>query len=183
MGVPPLAMVDDLVCISTCGINSVLMNAYINAKTNFKKLQFGVTKCHKMRVRNKRCYCPDLKVDDWDVKMTENFQTGEKSPEDVYIGEHVMDESESEKYLGDYISNKGYNEKNIESRKAKGLGIVNQLMSKLEGTDYGPYYFEVGLILRRSHLLSGMLTNSEALYGLKSVELEQIEQIDESFLH
>ena len=31
VGVPPLAMVDDLVCISKCGINSVLMHAFINA--------------------------------------------------------------------------------------------------------------------------------------------------------
>ena len=30
VGVPPLAMVDDLVCISTCGLNSVKMNAFIN---------------------------------------------------------------------------------------------------------------------------------------------------------
>ena len=51
VGVPPLAMVDDLVCISKCGINSVLMNAFINAKTNMKKLKFCSTKCHKMHWR------------------------------------------------------------------------------------------------------------------------------------
>ena len=50
VGVPPLAMVDDLLFISSCGLPSVEMNAYINTKTNLKKLQFGVTKCHKMHV-------------------------------------------------------------------------------------------------------------------------------------
>ena len=63
VGVPPLAMVDDLLCISTCGLKSVEMNAYINAKTNVKKLQFGETKCHKMHVGLKNKCCPDLYVD------------------------------------------------------------------------------------------------------------------------
>ena len=40
-----------------------------------------------MHVGNKISYCPEL-------KMVENFQTGEQSLEDVFIGEHVMDESE-----------------------------------------------------------------------------------------
>ena len=42
VGIPPLAMMDDLNCASKCGIKSVLMNAFINAKTNMKKLQFDV---------------------------------------------------------------------------------------------------------------------------------------------
>jgi hypothetical protein len=62
-----LAMVDDLVCISECGIKSVLMNAFINAKTNAKKLQFGVSKCHKMQIGQKRSFCPSLKIDNWDI--------------------------------------------------------------------------------------------------------------------
>ena len=44
VGIPPLSMVDDLVLISTCGLNSVLMNGFINCKTNIKKLQFGIEK-------------------------------------------------------------------------------------------------------------------------------------------
>ena len=182
VGVPPLAMVDDLVCISECGINSVLMNAFINAKTNMKKLQFGVKKCHKMHVGAKTSYCPDLKVDNWEVKVVDNFKTSEKAIEDEFVGEHVMEESETEKYLGDFISNTGSNLKNIEARKAKGVGIINQLMTKLEGTVYGPYYFEVALILRRSHLISSILTNCEAWYGLSMADIAQLEQIDESFL-
>ena len=41
VGIPPLSMVDDLACISTCGLETVQMNGFINAKTNIKKLQFG----------------------------------------------------------------------------------------------------------------------------------------------
>ena len=47
--------------------------------------------------------------------------------------------------------------KNILARKAKGAGIVDQIMGKLRGTLYGPYYFEVGLILRESMLINGIL--------------------------
>ena len=42
IGVPPLAMVDDVVCVANCGVDSVAVNAFINAKTRVKKLQFGV---------------------------------------------------------------------------------------------------------------------------------------------
>ena len=44
VGIPPLAMVDDLACVSTCGLETVQLNGYINAKTNIKKLQFGERK-------------------------------------------------------------------------------------------------------------------------------------------
>ena len=79
-------MVDNLVCISECGIKSVLMNAFINAKTNAKKLQFGVSKCHKMHIGQKRSFCPSLKIDNWDFKLVENLETGRKSPHDELIG-------------------------------------------------------------------------------------------------
>jgi hypothetical protein len=55
-------------------------------------------------------------------------------------------------------------------------------MTKLEGTVFGPFYFEVGLILRGSNLINGILTNSEAWYGLKTCEVEQLEMVDETML-
>ena len=85
-----------------------------------------------MHVGAKTSYCPDLKVDNWEVKLVDNFKTSEQAFEDLFVGEHIMEESETEKYLGDYISNTGSNLKNIEARKAKGVGIINQLMNKLE---------------------------------------------------
>ena len=36
IGIPSLAMIDDLVCISDCGLESVKLNAFINAKSNSK---------------------------------------------------------------------------------------------------------------------------------------------------
>ena len=65
------------------------------------------------------------------------------------------------------ISNDGKNEKNIKARRDKGQGIVDQIMSILESTVFGPFQLEVALILRASLLLNGILTNSKAWYGLR----------------
>ena len=40
MKVPALAMVDDLASVTQSGVDSVEMKAFINTKTNIKKLQF-----------------------------------------------------------------------------------------------------------------------------------------------
>ena len=66
VGVPPLAMVDDVACPAICGLDSVEVTEFINSKTNSKKLQFGVEKCHQLHVGNKEHICPDLKINDWE---------------------------------------------------------------------------------------------------------------------
>ena len=175
-------MVDNLVCISNCGLNSVLMNAFINAKTNIKKLQFGASKCHKMHVGAKNLHCPELTVDSWKVTTVEDFDTGEKVLKDEFDEAQKMESSETEKYLGDLISSDGKNYKNIQARKSKGHGILNQIGSILDGTVFGPFIFEVALILRSSLLLNGILTNSEAWYGLEDSDIEELEQVDEIYL-
>ena len=58
--VPPLSMVDDLLCISKCGIDSVLLNAFMNLKTNTKKVQFGEDKCFRMHVGPDKTIFPEL---------------------------------------------------------------------------------------------------------------------------
>ena len=45
--IPPLGMVDDLICISECGYKTTMLNSFIKFKTNEKKLQFGIDKCKK----------------------------------------------------------------------------------------------------------------------------------------
>ena len=49
--IPPLGMVDDLICVSECGHKTAMMNSYINFKTNSKKLQFGVKKVQENACR------------------------------------------------------------------------------------------------------------------------------------
>ena len=50
--IPPLAMVDDLVAVQTCGIPSLEMNEYINSKIEQKTLTLNETKCHKVLIRS-----------------------------------------------------------------------------------------------------------------------------------
>ena len=46
--IPPLSMIDDLLCISECGYKTTMLNSFIRFKTNEKKLQFGKDKCRKI---------------------------------------------------------------------------------------------------------------------------------------
>ena len=48
--VPLLGMVDDILSITESGYKTRRMNAFLNAKTAVKRLQFGPDKCHIMHV-------------------------------------------------------------------------------------------------------------------------------------
>ena len=177
--IPPLGMVDDLLCVSECGVKTSMLNSYINFKTNTKKLQFGVSKCKKIHV-GKICEehkCQNLLVDSWAEVEDESLEM-----QDQFVGEELMEESQGEKYLGDIVSNDGRNMKNIQSRVNKGKGIVSRIMTLLEGIPFGQYYFEVAVILRNSLLVSSLLTNSEAWYNVSKAELDYLETVDELLL-
>ena len=55
---------------------------------------------------------------------------------------------------------------------------MNKIMTMLEGIPFGKHYFEVGIILRNSLLVSSMLFNSEAWYNITKAELDLFETID-----
>ena len=164
--------------VSDCGVESVKTNGYINAKTNIKKLQFGGEKCHKLHIGHKKHLCPDLYVDNWELRKKDRNKEGISNMEDIFVGDFLMSEKDTAKYLGDYLSTNGSNRKTIEDRKAKGQGAINKILSILDETCFGPFYFECAVILRNSLLLSTMLTNSEAWYGLSKIEIETLEKID-----
>ena len=113
VSVPPLSMIDDLVCVAESGVAAVEVNSYINTKTAIKKLQFGAKKCHQMSVKEKEHICPELFIDNWQVEQAEF--SGEI--EDVYKGEINLSKTDAEKYLGDIICKDGKNLKNIKDRK------------------------------------------------------------------
>ena len=158
------------------------MNAYINAKTNLKKLQFGPDKCHKMHIGPKKSYCPDLHIDSWKIENKTEIETKNIELIDVFEGEVEMEESEEEKYLGDYITSDGSNKKNVAARKGKGFGIIDKIMSMLEEIAFGPNYFDIAILLRNSLFLSSILLNSEAWYGLTVADVEQLEIVDQALL-
>lgn len=171
-------------CISECGHKTAMVNAYINHKTSSKKLQFGTEKCKKLHVGHTKeeFKCQDVRVENWTELEMKNDISGEMEMKDTFAGELVMENKEEEKYLGDVISNDGRNVKNIKARIAKGKGIVSKIITMLDGIPFGQHYFEVGILLRDSLLVSSMLFNAEAWYNLSSSELDLLETIDVSLL-
>ena len=150
VGVPPLAMVDDVACPASCGIDSVEITAFLNAKTNVKKLQFGVEKCHQLHFGGKKNPCPDLHIDNWGVKKCNETKTGFANLVDEHLGDHKLKDVEEEKYLGDIISTNGSNLKNVLSRKDKAVGVIKQIESILNDICFGSFHFEVAIMLRDS---------------------------------
>ena len=156
VNIPPLAMIDDILAVSECSVESVKVNALIQSKVAHKNLQLGTDKCFKMHVgkQNKNC-CPDLKVEN-----------------------EVMLSSSKEKYLGDILTSDGKINSNIEERYNKGIGIVNQILGYLNEISVGEYFFEMAVLFRQSMLLNSILCNVEVLYGLKKTHIETIEAVD-----
>ena len=182
--IPILSMVDDALAVTECGYKSSMMNSYLNTKTNIKKLQYGTTKCFKMHV-GKTCIpevCPELFIDDWKIKEVNEVVTENYQYEEEHDGMSAMETVEHEKYLGDIISSDGKNSKNIAARKNRGIGVVNQVMSILEDICFGKYYFNVAMVLRNALLISSMLTNAEAWYGLSNADIAELEGVDEDLL-
>ena len=178
--IPPLSMVDDVVCIAECGYKSVMVNSYMQSKTSTKKLQFGASKCKKNHI-GKQCEdfkCHPLLIDTWEENEVKDEETGNFQVEDVCIGEEVMEEKHEEKYLGDVISKDGRNLKNIQARINKGKGIVKKILDILEGIPFGKMYFQVAVLLRNSLLVSSLLCNSEAWFNLTDSELNLLETVD-----
>ena len=67
--------------------------------------------------------------------------------DDIFVGDFQMGEKDTAKYLGDYISFDGTNTKTVNDRKSKGQGAVNKILSILEETCFGPFFFECAVIL------------------------------------
>ena len=177
--IPPLSMVDDIVCITECGYQSARMNSFLNCKTSTKKLQFGASKCKKMHIGKKHedFKCHPLYVDNWEEKENKN-ELGKDIIEDICVGKVCMEEADEEKYLGDIVSKDGRNLKNIKTRVNKGKGIAKRILDILEGIPFGKLYFQVAIILRNSLLVSSVMCNSETWFSVTKSELELLETAD-----
>ena len=145
---------------------------------------FGVEKCKKLHVGKTSVdfKCQDLFLDKWAEIEIKEEESEEIKHKDVYEGENIIEQKEEDRYLGDIISVDGRNIKNIRARVNKGTGIVHRIMTMLNGIPFGKQYFQVGMILRNSLLVSSMLFNTEAWYNITISELELLETIDLLFL-
>lgn len=93
-----------------------------------------------------------------------------------------MEQRTKDRYLGDIISDDGSNKYNTESRRNRGVGIINQIKLMLKEGCFGKYYFEAAMLMRESLLLSSLLTNSEAWFNISKDDIKQLEQVDEILL-
>ena len=157
--IPPLSMVDDIIAINNCGVDSITVNGIVQGKVECKQLELGHAKCFQMHIRNKSKHlCPPLKVHGAQMNTTD-----------------------SEKYLGNILSINGKIDQNINDRFAKGVGKTNEIISILQEVSFGPHYFETAKLFRNSILISSMLCSSEALLGITKAHIEKLEQADRIF--
>ena len=159
VNIPPLAMIDDILAVSKCSVETVKVNALIQSKVMHKNLQLGTDKCFKMHIgKQKDSCCPELKIEN-----------------------EEMLSSSKEKYLGDVLTTDLKINSNIEERYNKGIGIVNQILGYLKEVSFGEYFFEMAVLFRQSMLLNGILCNSEVLYGLTKTHIETLESVDKFY--
>ena len=161
----PLAMVDDILAITSCGLESIMMNTYINTQIEMKKLRFHTpddnmkTKCHKIHIGKTNSYCHILKVHGEEMPAVSN-----------------------DTYLGDIISSDGKNRLTIENRVRRGHGKVAEILGIIDRLSLGKHYFKIAVLLRETILLGSILTNSEVWYRLSTADLSELESLDRNFL-
>ena len=64
--------------------------------------------------------------------MMTDATTGKVFQNETFSGPELMGEKDEQMYLGDIISSDGSHNKNVEARKNKGLGIINNIMQILQ---------------------------------------------------
>ena len=179
-----LGLVDDIIGVTEVGLPAQKMNACINIKTAEKTLQFGAAKCKSMLVGKniENVLNSDLMVDDWDIKYEDNIETGESDLIETYLGQIPIKKTEEQKYLGFVLSCKGDNMANIRQIKKKSIGVIRNLLSRLNSLNLRRYYFECAVILMNVMLRGSILYAADMYYNLKENELRQLERIEEGYL-
>ena len=153
--VPLLGMVDDTLMVLESGYKTQRLNAFLNAKTACKRLQFGMDKCFVMHVgKNISEYKKvELYVDGWKKQEMQNILTGETKLKETHEGEHDVLERFSEKYLVQLLSSDGSNVKNVENRANKGIGMAGTMQSILTNVPGGKFHFEIAVMMRNAYLI------------------------------
>ena len=159
VGIPTLAMIDDLAKISECGTPAVMDNAYINARIEQSKQLFNGGKCHVMHAGKQLRACCVLNAHNTEISIVDK-----------------------EKYVGDIVTSNGKHSKNLITRRSKGIGITSEIISILDGLCLGGHYFTSALLMRQSMLIQVLLSNSETWLRLSQADLGKLESVDRMFL-
>ena len=92
-----------------------------------------------------------------------------------------LDHAEEIVYLGDIVNGSGSKMSNISSRVARGKGLIADIFNILENICFGPHFFEIALLLRRTILVSSVIHNSSVWNALSPKELSELNKIDQTF--
>jgi hypothetical protein len=155
VGVPALEMVDDILDIQKCGGDAIKANAIVNSFIEHKKLTLSSSKCHKIHCGKKNEMCPTLKV------HMEN-----------------MHEADEEKYLGDQINKNAKHASTISKRRAKGFGIISDIIQILDIIPDAKKRIKMGLLLRQAWFVNSMLVNMEAWHNILQKDTDVFIKLD-----
>ena len=158
VAVPPISMVDDILCIQKC-TESRKINAAVNTFIELKKLTLSNKKCNRIHIGKQPNPCPGLK-----------------------IHEAEMNNSTQEKYLGDLINTTGNIKATVADRVARGYGIISEIRAIIGEVPLGRYKLEIGLQLRQAMFINGLLYNSEAWHSVTKEDVSAFEKLDENLL-
>ena len=154
-----LAAKDDIMALQRCSNKSLQQNAAINTFVDLEKLTLSKKKSHNVHIGKQTKSCPSLKVHG-----------------------NRMDTTNQETYLGDIVHKSGKGRPNIEARKAKGYGIINNILAIVNEVPLGQWKVDAGLRLRQAMLVNGVLFNSEAWHNVSMNDLILLEKVDEALL-
>ena len=122
--IPPLSLIDYVICVSLCGIQSIEYNALLNSKFESMKLRLS----HDKSVR---------------LHLSKDKASRELCPQNLKIQKHPMKSSEKTLYLGDILNEDMSYDSTINSRVTKSVGIITQAQSLLSFISHGSYHFEI----------------------------------------
>ena len=138
VGIPPLQMVDDVMAIQKCSMLSLKLNTNINTFIELEKLTLSKKKCRNIHIGKQKSDCPALNIH------------GSK-----------MEESPRETYLGDVVDQSGKIRPNIKARKARGYGIISEILTIIHEVPLAHWRIEAGLKFREAMLMNGILFDSQ----------------------
>ena len=93
-----------------------------------------------------------------------------------------MHKSDEESYLGDQVSAAANNVKTLSRRRAKGYGIISNIMYVIEAIPNGTKKTKVGLELRQAWFLNSVLLNMETWHNLQEKDLKELKKLDQYLL-
>jgi hypothetical protein len=133
--VPPLEMVDDVICASKCGSQVVSSNSAVTTFVKLKRLDLGEKKCARLHIGGKEAQnCPQ-----------------------IFVNGKPINESENKKYLGDYLTKYANPKATIQDRQQKGNGMFSNIRAILEDIPLGKRRLEIGITLREAWFINGTL--------------------------